>query len=279
MIEPKSIYLDIGNHELHVTAWGDPANEAVVMAHGLARTGRDFDEAARELAGEYFVLCPDLIGRGLSSWAPNGAAGYGFDTYMSLLIGMLDHFGKDKVRWVGTSLGGLLGVTLAATGLQNRITHLVINDVGPLIPFEGTRRIAEYVNNPPIFDRVQDLEVWLRKIYTPFGENSDAFWRRMADTSARRTNDGRVTVHFDPQIVSVFGENKADLEIWGVYDLVTAKTLLIRGAHSDVLTQKVAEEMTRRGPKPRLWTIDDCGHAPTLTNAAQIEGLAAFLDS
>lgn len=279
MIAPQSVYLSLGDFELHVTIWGDPANETVVMAHGLARTGRDFDEAARELAKNYFVLCPDLIGRGLSSWAPNGAAGYGFDTYMNLLICMIDHFGKDKVRWVGTSLGGLLGVTLAATGLRDRITHLVINDVGPLIPFEGTRRIAEYVNNPPMFDSVLELEAWLRKTYTPFGANSDAFWRRMADTSVRRTDAGKVTVHFDPQIVSVFGENKADLEIWGVYDLVTAKTLLIRGAHSDVLTLEVAEEMTRRGPKPRLWTINDCGHAPTLTNGEQIEGLVGFLAS
>src|SRR5690606_312986 len=149
-------------------------------------------------------------------------------------------------------MGGLIGVTLAAGPLAQRITHLVINDIGPDIPEAGTGRIASYVGNPPVYDTMAELEEWLRSNYAPFGSNTDAFWRRMADTSCRRTDDGRITVHYDPGIVSQFTHHKTDLDVWDAYDAITARTLLIRGEHSDVLSAKIAGEMQRRGPRPRL---------------------------
>ena len=277
MTLPRSTYIDAAGFEMHVTEWGDRANPVLVMWHGLARTGRDFDEAARALSADYLVLCPDTLGRGLSAWARRGAADYTFATYGAMTSAMLEHYEIDQLGWVGTSMGGLLGITLAAGPLRERITHLVINDVGPDIPYESARRIADYVGNPPVFDSIADYEAWLRRTYAPFGENSESFWRRMVDTSMRRTDKGQVTVHYDPAIVSTMVENKADLDVWNAYDAVTAHTLLIRGEQSDVLSPTVASAMRMRGPCPELVTIPDCGHAPTLSAEKQIDLLRTFL--
>lgn len=276
-MKPLSTYVPAAGFELHVTEWGDRANPALVMWHGLARTGRDFDEVAEALSDTYFVMCPDTLGRGLSSWARDPATDYSYATFGATAKAMLDYYGVDKTRWVGTSMGGLIGVTLAAGVLDGRITHLVINDVGPDIPKAGTGRIVDYVGNPPVYERIEDLEAWLRKNYAPFGENTPAFWRRMADTSSRRTDDGRVTVHYDPQIVAQFTHHKGDLDIWSSYDRLTIPTLLLRGKTSDVLSAETAEKMTTRGPKPRLVTFEECGHAPTLASEREIALLRDFL--
>ncbi len=273
---PRSTYIPAAGFELHVTEWGDRANPPLVMWHGLARTGRDFDEAARALSETFFVVCPDTIGRGLSGWARE-SADYSYASYGAIAIAMLDHYGIERVRWVGTSMGGLLGMVLAADILKGRITHLVINDVGPEISGAGLARIVDYVGNPPVFDTVSEFEAWLRAVYAPFGTNDDAFWRRMADTSMRRTDDGRVTVHYDPRIVDPLKEQTGDFDIWPVYDAISAPTLLLRGATSDLLSADTAEAMTKRGPKPRLVTIDGYGHAPTLTSAEEIALLREFL--
>ncbi len=277
MTIPRSTYIEAEGFEVHVTEWGDAAKTALVMWHGLARTGRDFDEAAAALSDTYFVLCPDTLGRGLSSWARDYRADYSYANFGRVAEGILARHGIDRLRWVGTSMGGLIGVTLAAGRLKGRITHLVINDIGPDIPAAGAERNASYVGTPPVYDTVAELEAWLRANYAPFGDNTDRFWRRMADTSARRTDDGRVTVHYDPNIVSQFTHHKADLDVWDAYDAVEAKTLLIRGETSDVLAAPVAEEMTRRGPRPALHVIPGCGHAPTLANDAQIALVREFL--
>lgn len=277
MTFPRSTYVQTAGFEIHVTEWGDPSRPALVMWHGLARTGRDFDEAAAALSDSYFVLCPDTLGRGLSSWARQPEVDYSYRVFGETVLGLCDHYRVDRLRWVGTSMGGLIGITLAAGALKERITHLVVNDVGPDIPAEGTGRISSYLGNPPVYDTVAELEAWLRRTYAPFGDNTPQFWRRMADTSARRRDDGRITIHYDPAIVTQFTFHKADLDVWDKYDAVTAPTLLIRGETSDVLSKETAADMTRRGPRPRLVTIPGCGHAPTLANREQIELLRGFL--
>lgn len=279
MTLPRSTYITAADFEIHVTEWGNPQNPALVMWHGLARTGRDFDEVAEALSDTYFVICPDTLGRGLSSWAKDFTRDYSYATFGHIALDILAHYDVDTLRWIGTSMGGLIGVTLAADTLKDRITHIVINDIGPDIPEAGTDRITSYVGNPPVYDTIEEMEHWLRRNYAPFGENSDAFWRRMADTSVRRTNDGRVTVHYDPEIVSQFTHHKADLDVWDAYDSITAKALLLRGATSDVLSAEVAEKMQLRGPKPKLVTFNDCGHAPTLASEKEIVLLRSFLAS
>lgn len=277
MTASRSTYVQAAGHEIHVTEWGERGRPALVMWHGLARTGRDFDEAAEALSDSYFVICPDTLGRGLSSWAKRPEIDYSYRSFGDITLDLLDHFGIGETRWVGTSMGGLIGVTLAADRLKGRITHLVVNDIGPDIPEAGSGRIASYVGNPPVLSTVGELEAWLKSNYAPFGRNSDAFWRRMADTSARRRDDGTVTIHYDPQIVTQFTHHKGDLDVWDSWDRVDARTLLLRGAASDVLTPETALEMTRRGPKPRLETFENCGHAPTLASEREIALLRGFL--
>lgn len=279
MTQPRSTYVKAAGFELHVTEWGDPARPPLVMWHGLARTGRDFDEAALALSDTYFVICPDTIGRGQSSWAKDPTVDYSYKVYGDTVLDLFAHYGIGQVRWVGTSMGGLIGTTLAAGRLKDRITHLVINDIGPDIPAAGVNRISTYVGNPPVYDTIEEIEAWLRKNYAPFGANTPAFWRRMADTSWRRTDDGRVSVHYDPAIVGQFTHHKADLDVWDAYDALTAKTLLLRGETSDVLAPAVAQEMTQRGPKPRLIQYSGTGHAPTLASEQEISDLRKFLTS
>ena len=277
MTQPRSTYVPAAGFEVHVTEWGDPGRPPLVMWHGLARTGRDFDEAARALSDTYFVICPDTIGRGLSSWARKSETDYSYRVYGDTVVAVLDHYGIGRTRWVGTSMGGLIGTTLAAGRLKDRITHLVINDVGPDIPEAAINRLASYVGNPPVYDTVAEIEGWLRRNYAPFGDNTPAFWRRMADTSSRRTDTGRVTVHYDPAIVTQFTYHKADLDVWDAYDAIAAKTLLLRGEASDVLSPSVAKQMAERGPKPRLIELAGFGHAPTLASAGEIALLRDFL--
>ncbi len=277
MTQPRSAYIAAAGFEMHVTEWGDPARPPLIMWHGLARTGRDFDEAAEALCDSYFVICPDTIGRGQSSWARDPKIDYSYRVYGDTVVDLFAHYRIDKVRWVGTSMGGLIGVTLAADRLKGRITHLVINDIGPDIPAAGVSRISTYVGNPPVYDTIGEIEAWLRRNYAPFGENTPEFWRRMADTSWRRTDSGRVSVHYDPAIVGQFTHHKADLDVWDHYDALTARTLLLRGENSDVLSAAVAREMTRRGPKPRLIQYPSVGHAPTLASAGEIADLRGFL--
>ncbi len=277
MSEPRSTYVACGPHELHVTEWGDPAKPPLVMWHGLARTGRDFDEVALALADTYFVICPDTLGRGMSSWAHDVATDYSYAAFGDHAEAIVDRYGAERLRWVGTSMGGLLGVTLAAGRLKGRISHLVVNDIGPQIPDEASGRIASYVGSPPVFDTMAELEAWLRTAYEPFGENPASFWRRMTDTSGRRTDAGKVTVHYDPQIVTMFTLHKSDLDCWPAWDAVEAPTLLLRGETSDVLPRDVADEMCARGPKPKFEELPGYGHAPTMVSEREQRLLRSFL--
>lgn len=271
MTSGQSRYVQAAGYEIHVTQWGVPELPALVMWHGLVRTGRDFDEAAAALLDEYFVLCPDTVGRGLSSWAR--PEDYNFAVYHAVVLGLLDHYRIDTLRWVGTSMGGLIGLTLASGPLKERITHLVMNDIGPDVAEAGARRIADYLSHPPSFDTVTEFEAFYRRVYAPFGHNTDAFWRRLTETSVRRTDDGRLTVHYDPGIAALFGA----YDLWSEYTSVTAKTLLLRGAQSDVLSRETALRMQASGPRPSLIEFEGVGHAPTLTTDREIRSIRAFL--
>ena len=278
MTAARSTYISAAGYEIHVAEWGDRDRPALVMWHGLARNGRDFDEVATALADSYFVLCPDTIGRGLSSWA-KAEDEYVFPVYAATALGILDHYGIHRLRWIGTSMGGLIGATLAADALKERITHLVLNDIGPDTPSTAADRIADYVGHPPIVKTMAALEAWYRTNYAPFGSNTDAFWRRLTENSMRRTDDGMITVHYDPGIAGPFRAGLRDLDVWPAYDRVTAKTLLLRGAQSDVLPRQVAEQMLVRGPKPIFIEFEGVGHAPTLTTPSEIAVLRGFLES
>lgn len=274
---PASRYLRCEGRELHYTEWGAPHAPPLVMWHGLARTGRDFDELAQALAPDYRIICPDTIGRGLSQWSPDPVAEYRLDFYARLARALLDGLALASVRWVGTSMGGAIGMHAAATTLRDRISRLVVNDIGPELPRAAVQRILDYAGDPPAFDTVTELETWLRAAYKPYGWQSDEQWRRMAETSMRRLPDGRVTAHYDPAIVGQFSHHPDDYDRWSGYDSLRMPLLLLRGAESDLLLPEVAEAMTRRGPRAQRIDFPDCGHAPALNVAPQIEAVRQFL--
>ena len=181
------------------------------------------------------------------------------------------------MRWVGTSMGGAIGTVAAATTLKGRISHLVLNDIGPELAAVAIERIKSYAGSPPAFDTVTELETYLRTIYKPYGWQSDAQWRRMTETSVRRLPNGQVTTHYDPAMVRQFFVHPHDYELWETYDTLELPTLVLRGEHSDLLTAATAEQMTRRGPRAQLVEIAECGHAPCLNVPHQIELVRAFL--
>lgn len=274
---PTSHYLRCCEREIHYTAWGRKNAPPLILWHGLARTGRDFDDLAAALAGDYRIYCPDTIGRGLSQWSPDPDAEYCLAFYARIAAALVDQLGIERMRWVGTSMGGAIGMVAAASTLAGRISHLVLNDIGPELARVAIERIKSYAGSPPAFDTVTELETYMRTIYQPYGWQSDAQWRRMAETSVRRLPDGRVTTHYDPAMVRQFFVHPHDYERWADYDALTLPTLVLRGEHSDLLTAEAAQAMTQRGPRAQLAEIAECGHAPCLNVPHQIELVRAFL--
>ncbi len=278
MTEPRFSLVPVMDHEIHVTEWGDPGKPGLVMWHGLARTGRDFDELANALSDQYFVICPDTIGRGMSSWAQTPEAEYSIEYYAGIAGDLLDHYGMETAAWLGTSMGGMIGMRLASGPHADRLNCLILNDIGPEIPRAAIARILQYVGDLPGFSKVAEAETWLRETYVPFGPASNLFWRRMVLSSIRRTSNGRLTLHYDPKIVVQFVESPDELLVWDRWDRTTVPTHVFRGAQSDLLTAEIAAEMTRRGPRPEVTVLEDCGHAPTLTRPEDIAMVRAVLN-
>ncbi|MDA8110191.1 MAG: alpha/beta hydrolase [Betaproteobacteria bacterium] len=276
-MRPASRYLVCHGREIHYTEWGEGHGEAVIAWHGLARTGRDMDELAERLAARYRVICPDTIGRGLSQWSPDPAREYCLARYGELAVALLDQLGIREAHWVGTSMGGALGMHLAAGPLAGRIRRLVLNDVGPQLGEAAVQRIRAYAGSPPQFERVSELEQYFRTVYKPFGWLSDAQWRRLTETSLRRTPEGKVTPHYDPRMVLQFEHHPRDYDLWDAYDRIDVPTLCLRGETSDLLLPETADEMRTRGARAVVVTIPGCGHAPALNVTEQLDLVDRFL--
>lgn len=278
MIQPRSRYLTLCGRSVHVLDWGSENAPPVILWHGFARNGHDFDYLAASLAEQYRLVAPDTIGRGLSEWSPAPDTEYTVPFYARQAIELVEQLGFMTLRWVGTSMGGLIGM-VAATVLKQRMSHLVLNDVGPAIAPGAVDRILTYAGTPPAFSTLPELEQYFRTIYAPFGIASDEGWRRLAETSARRLPDGRLTPHYDPQIAAVLGRQNvsASGDAWPLYDQIVAKTLLIRGAVSDLLAPATAEMMTQRGPRARRVDLPGIGHAPAFDTSEQAALVAQFL--
>ena len=274
----RSGYLVCEERELHYTEWGAQHREAVIAWHGLARTGRDMDDIAAHLAQRYRVICPDTLGRGLSQWSPQPEKEYCLAFYGRLAVALADQLRLDNFHWIGTSMGGAIGLRLAAGGLKGRIRRLVLNDIGPRLGDAAVARIRAYAGNPPQFERLSELEAYFRTVYKPFGWLSDEQWRRLAETSARRLPDGKLTTHYDPRMVMQFERHPRDYDQWDAYDAIDVPTLCLRGEASDLLLPETAEEMRRRGPRAVVVTIAGCGHAPALNVPDQFALVERFFN-
>lgn len=275
--QPISRFLTCQGYEIHLSEWGNPDLPDLIMWHGLARTGRDFDTLARSLCDRYHIIAPDTLGRGLTQWAKNPEHEYCLDFYGKIATDICESYKIDQMRWVGTSMGGALGMRLAGGLFSDRISHLVINDIGPKLVQSAIDRILTYAGNPPIYQTVKELEQGLRQIYKPYGYLSDAEWQQMAETSTRRLPDGRVTFHYDPKMVQQFISHPNDYDQWDYYDKITCPTLLLRGVETDLLDCDTRDQMCQRGPKCQLLEIEKTGHAPALNVADQINVITEFL--
>lgn len=271
-----SHYLSCAGREIHYTEWGSQHRETVIAWHGLARTGRDMDEVAEHLSARYRVICPDTLGRGLSQWSPDPVNEYKLSFYVEIATALVDQLGLERFHWLGTSMGGAIGMLAAATTLRGRIRRLILNDNGPKLAEPALERIRAYAGQPPAFDRVTDLEAFLRSVYQPYGWLSDAQWRRMAETSVRRLPDGKVTTHYDPAMAQQFVHHPHDYDLWDAYDSLDIPVLCLRGESSDLLLADTAEEMRSRGPRAVVVTIAGCGHAPALNVPDQWELVERF---
>lgn len=266
-----------GFHRLHYTEWGNPENDRVVIcAHGLTRNGRDFDELGRALQSGCRVVCPDMPGRGRSDWLAV-KSDYNYPVYMSDMAALLARLNVSQIDWVGTSMGGLIGMFLAAQA-NTPVRRLVLNDVGPTIPEDALQRIAEYVGADPVFPDLRSLEQYLRVVHAPFGPLTDAQWQHIAAHSVRRLAIGACAQHFDPGIAEGFKEAAATpVDLWSIWDRVECPVRVLRGSESDLLTAETAAEMTQRGPKADLVEFEGVGHAPALLAEEQIRAVTDWL--
>jgi pimeloyl-ACP methyl ester carboxylesterase len=286
-MSPVSRYLTCAGREIHCMEWGAGHGPAVIAWHGLARTGRDMDELAEHLARRGFrVTCPDTIGRGLSQWSPDPGNEYTIAFYARLAADLLEQLGIEHAHWVGTSMGGAIGTAGAAGHLQpalkRRIRSLVLNDNAPHLAEAAIARIRAYAGNPPAFAAMAELESFFRQVYQSYGWLSDEQWRRLAETSARRLPDGRVTPHYDPAMVRQFIDHPQDYERWDDYDAIEVPVLLLRGAESDLVLPPTVQEMRTRGPGRRgllqVVEVPGCGHAPALNVPDQLDVVTAFIE-
>lgn len=281
-------------HRMAYWAWGDAAApHVVVCVHGLSRQGRDFDVLAAALVARspapLRVVCPDVVGRGRSDWLKD-PQGYQVPTYAADMLALLAQLHHEapvrQLSWVGTSMGGLIGMALAGSPklpLPAPVTRLVLNDVGPAIQWQALQRIGTYVGNTGRFATVQQAADAMWQISTGFGPHTPAQWLALSEPMVRPVAEGGYTLHYDPAIAVPFrsltedAAAKGQEAIWALYDAITARTLLLRGGDSDLLSPATAQAMAQRGPRARLVEFAGVGHAPTLVAPDQVDTVALFL--
>lgn len=261
----------------------------IVCVHGLTRQGRDFDVLAQALSHHARVICPDIAGRGQSDWLADpmayGVPQYAFDMLV-LLTQVHAQYPIAQLDWVGTSMGGLIGMAVAGTpdlALPVPIRRLLLNDVGPRLEWSALQRIGTYVGQSPRFASVEEGAAWLRVQSADFGPHTDAQWLALSEPMLRPGPEGGFVLHYDPKIVvpmqGMTQEQVVQGEalLWNLYDAITAQTLVLRGAKSDLLTAQTVQEMAQRGPKAHSVTLEGVGHAPTLVQPEQVALVKEFL--
>ena len=270
-----------GLHRMAYWEWGDAGNPRVlVCVHGLTRQGRDFDTFARAMSAEYRVVCPDVAGRGQSAWLKS-AASYAIPQYVADMVTLLARLDAGTVHWVGTSMGGLIGLGLAALP-ESPISRLVLNDVGPAIEYAALARIGTYVGMPAHWKSVDDAADALRAISLGFGPHTREEWRALTLPQLVADGDGFKS-HYDPAIGVPFRAVTPELAaageamLWRSYDALACPTLVLRGAESDLLSRATATAMAQRGPRARVHEIAGVGHAPTLVHPDQVAVVHEFL--
>lgn len=283
----------VNQHRVGYWEWNQTGQvdhpHVIVCVHGLTRQGRDFDVLAQALSHHARVICPDIAGRGQSDWLADpmayGVPQYAFDMLV-LLTQVHAQYPIAQLDWVGTSMGGLIGMAVAGTpdlALPVPIRRLLLNDVGPRLEWSALQRIGTYVGQSPRFASVEEGAAWLRVQSADFGPHTDAQWLALSEPMLRPGPEGGFVLHYDPKIaVPMQGMTQEQVVqgealLWNLYDAITAQTLVLRGAKSDLLTAQTVQEMAQRGPKAHSVTLECVGHAPTLVQPEQVALVKEFL--
>ena len=267
-----------GFHRVVYYEWGGHDNpDVVVCVHGIGRNGRDFDVLGEALAPTHRVLAPDMPGRGASEWLRD-PMDYIAPTYLATLTTLIAASGAADVAWVGTSMGAILGIIAAAVP-GSPVKRLVVNDAGPQIEPAALARIGEYFGTDPTFATYEELAAYVKTISAPFGPLTEAQWEHVTRTNARRRDDGRWGVGYDPAIAVPFRAQPAAPDLWPMWDRITGPTLVLRGAQSDLLSGATAQAMSARGPRPRVVEFSGIGHAPMLLARDQVDAVVEFVRS
>jgi len=267
-----------GLHRIAYLEWGEPNNPRVlVCVHGLTRCSRDFAFLAQELSTRYRVICPDVAGRGDSDWLRD-PMDYVLTTYVSDMVTLIARLDVESVHWVGTSMGGLIGMALASLA-ESPIERLVLNDVGPVLTAASLDRIGSYVGNAPTFPSIEAAVQYVCAVSATFGPHSEAQWRFLTENVVRRDADGTWRMKYDPAIAVPFGAEQPyrDIELWSQWETIRCPTLVLRGEHSDLLTRETVAQMAASGPRAKIAEITGVGHAPTLLHADQVALVREFL--
>ena len=267
-----------GLHRMAYAEWGARDNPRVLICvHGLTRNGRDFDALAEAMSAHYRVICPDVVGRGQSGRLRD-PAGYAIPQYVADMVTLIARLNVDSVHWVGTSMGGLIGMALAAQE-GTPIHKLVLNDVGPQITSESLQRIATYVGTDPDWANFDEALAYVKAVSAPFGPLTEAQWRHLTETSIVQRPDGRWAFRYDPRIAEPFKASFSGQEInlWPLYERIACPTLVVRGAETDLLTRDTWERMGACGPRAKLAEIPGVGHAPMFMADDQIAVVRDFL--
>ena len=264
-----------GFHRMRYSQWGDEKNPRVlVCVHGLTRNGRDFDFLAERLCDAYRVVCPDVVGRGRSDWLRD-PKDYTYPLYCGDMATLIASLHAETVDWVGTSMGGIMGMILASLP-DSPVRKLVMNDVGSIVPKAALERIGRYVGHEPVFDSLEAFEAAMRSV-SPFGELTPAQWRHLAVNVARQDEQGRWRVRYDPGVgVNFQAAVGADIDLRGYWNALHGPVLVIRGEDSDLLLPETVEEMRRR-PRTQTLVVPRTGHAPMLLDDAQVGAVRHFL--
>lgn len=285
-MHPETVFLDVpilggteGTHRLAVHCWGETsAKETVICVHGLTRNGRDFDVLAEYLSADYRVLSIDIAGRGKSQWHTNPAH-YSYPDYVSDIGFVLKHFAITRAHWVGTSMGGIIGM-MVANSFPNVLQTLTLNDIGCLVPASGFARILQYVGVVPVYDTRAQAEAELRRRCAPYGITSEAHWQNLFAHSIEENGDGPESkpwrLAYDPAIMHALppADKMVDIPLWGLWEAIQPiPTLLIRGTESDLLSHETALQMQSTHPNFTLLEIDGVGHAPALMDEVQISAI------
>ena len=293
---PGASKTDPQTHRMGYWSWGDEQNPRILLCvHGLSRQGRDFDTLARELSAHYHVICPDVVGRGVSDWLAE-STGYQVFTYVSDMVALMQQLRAQvkateplDIDWVGTSMGGLIGLGFSSLPPEVsgvRLRKFVLNDVGPRLRIEALARIGEYLGQPVRFESEQQAADYLWTISTGFGPHTPEQWLMLCKPLLKAAPDGNGGVlRYDPAIAEPFktmtaeSATSGEAMLWQVYEALKCQVLLLRGKQSDLLDAETAQGMVTRGPKAKLVEFDGVGHAPTLITAEQIEPIRSFLMS